>query len=179
MLYIEAYNLAIEEMDKYYFGENPDKSFDYFLFEKNMNKSGLKESTGDLLCALDKLKFYQSIKNKEDYKCDACPENLKMLWNAIKIVSFLISLPDLNFKDLLYHNIILSIGQLYRLHDQFKDVLPSINQHLQTIVLSVHPDSVKEIQSGDKYKFFRARKSDPSAVPQISPSFVKRPLTFT
>jgi hypothetical protein len=79
MLYIEAYNSALEEMNKHYFSDHPDKSFDYFLFEQNMNKAGLKETVGNFLCALDKLKFYQPIKNKEDYKCEACPENLKML----------------------------------------------------------------------------------------------------
>lgn len=179
MLYIEAYNTAIQEMEKHYFGEHPDKSFEYFLFEQKMNKDGLNQKVSDFLCALDKLKFYQSIKNKEDYKLNICPENLRMLWNAIKIVAFMISLPELNYKDFLCQNIVWSFGEMYGLHEQFKDSFAAINHHLQTIVLSIHPDSIKEVQTGGKYKFFRASKSESSVDKQVSPSFVKRPLTYT
>lgn len=180
MTYTEAYNKAIEEMDDHYFNKHPDKSFDYFLFQKSVKQHGIADKVSAFLTRLDELKFYQAPRNKEDVKFNYCPENLRVLWGAIKIGCFVMSIPDLNYKDLIYHNIDMSLGDLYDLHKQFSEILPAINEHLQAIVLSVHPDSIKEIQTGGKYKFFRASKSDSSLANQdISPSFVKRPLTFT
>lgn len=68
---------------------------------------------------------------------------------------------------------------MFGLYGEFRDILPMLNEHLQSIVLDLHPDSVKEIQTGDKYKFFRASKSEQALDGGVSPSFVKRPLTFT
>lgn len=178
MLYIEAYNSAIEEMDKHYFEQHPDLSFNYFLFDKKLKQNDLGAHLKEFMVRLDACKFYKAPKNKEDNKFDGHPEHIKILWDAVKVACFLISLPDLNCKDLLYHNIDMSLGVLYGLHSEFKDALPAINECLQSIVLGMHPQAINIARNG--HAFFRASKSEQSLANQgISPSFVRRPLTFT
>jgi len=179
MLYIEAYNTALEEMHTHYIENQPDRSFDYYLFEENMKKDNLIEKIQEFISVLDNLKLYKPLKNKEDGKFEYSPQNIKMLWNVIKIACFIISIPELTAKDVLYHDINLSLGQMYELHNKFKNTLPLLNQHFQSIVFNIHQDSIKEIQYGDKYKLFRAAKSASPEDFELSPSFVKRPLTFT
>lgn len=177
MLYIEAYKTAIKEMDSYYFEQHPDGSFNYFLFKENMSRI-MSEMT-DFLEFLDQYKFYKAPKNKEDNKLDDCPEHIKMLWGATKIACFLIAVPDLNYKDLIYHNIEFSIGRIYNLHKRFEDSLSSINENLQSIVLNLHPQGVTLTKSSNECGFFRASKSEKSFDVHVSPSFVRRPLTYT
>lgn len=177
MLYTEAYKTAIKEMDDYYFKKHPDQSFEYFLFQQRAEK--IMPEMVDFLEMLDVYKFYKAPKNKEDHKLDQCSEHIKMMWDAIKIACFLISVPDLTCKDLMYHNIEFSLGRIYSLHKRFEDSLAELNEHLQSIALSLHPNGVSSIGAHNEQRFFRASKSDSSLNFGVSPSIVRRPLTYT
>lgn len=179
MFYIEAYNSAVEEMNKHYFEQNPDRSFNYFMFCQRLEKPPVNQAMLDFLTTLDACKFYKAPKNKEDHKLDGCPENIKILWDAVKIACFLISLPELNCRDLLYHNIDFSLGKLYDLHSKFKDMLPVLNECLQSIVLALHPQSVESSSAGNEHRFFRQSKSESSLDSGLKPSVTHRPLTYT
>jgi hypothetical protein len=174
MLYTEAFNSAISEMNRYYFDEHPDSGFSYFMFEQNLDEPRMLAFLGKL----DSYNFYKAPKNKEDHKLNNCPANIKMLWDAVKIACFLISVPDLNYRDLVYHNIDLPLGWIYDLHALYKNVLPMINDNLQSMVLSLHPNGIS-IDADNQYGFFRKSKSMSSMDVGVSPSFVRRPLTYT
>lgn len=179
MLYTEAYKTAAAEMDKYYFEQHPDHSFSYYVFKQKLDNIEFQAALTDFMQRLDSLKFTTAPKNKEDGKISVCPDNIKTLWDAIKISCFLIAVPELNYKDLVYHNIAISLGNIYDLHSRFKSVLPAINDYLQTIVMSLHPNGVSGIGLPNEHRFFRASKSESALDSGISPSFVRRPLTYT
>lgn len=179
MLYTEAYKTVIAEMDKYYLEQHPDHSFSYFIFKQKLENPEFQDVFMFFMDKLDKLKFTTAPKNKEDDKIAHCPENIRKLWDAVKISCFLIAVPELNYKDLVYHNIAMSLGNLYDLHYKFKDVLPSINDYLQTMVMSLHPNGISGVGLPNEHRFFRQSKSESSLDFGVSPSIVRRPLTYT